>query len=251
MSTPTGACNAATFAPPSVVGAEILSIQATQVSDFSAFVPEGFRFTSPDVELQDANFCNVTVSYTHPGQDDHIIVEAWLPSEGWNGRMQALGGGGWAAGRFELTYAGMQGALADGFATITTDAGLGDAQDVSPWALLSPGNVNLYSLQNLASVSLNDEVSAAAASSNKYLSRDCRLRVFLGLDRQVTHRELLRPSARLLLLEWVLSGRQAGAHAGAAISHGVRWDICCCSGYLLVRTLLHRPLAPADHERDQ
>jgi Tannase and feruloyl esterase len=38
-----------------------------------------------------------------------------------------------------------------------TDAGLGAAQDASGWALLSLGNVDLYNLQNLASVSLNDE----------------------------------------------------------------------------------------------
>lgn len=54
----------------------------------------------------------------------------------------------------------MNGALADGYATITTDAGLGSAFEPSGWALNSPGNVNLYNLQNLASVSLEDEVSS-------------------------------------------------------------------------------------------
>ncbi|KAL1859956.1 hypothetical protein Plec18170_001904 [Paecilomyces lecythidis] len=53
----------------------------------------------------------------------------------------------------------MNGALADGYATITTDAGLGSASDAAPWALSSPGNVNLYNLDNLASVSLNDEAT--------------------------------------------------------------------------------------------
>lgn len=56
-------------------------------------------------------------------------------------------------------YTAMAGVIADGYATITTDAGLGNALDATPWALLSPGNVNLYALQNLASVSLEDEVS--------------------------------------------------------------------------------------------
>lgn len=53
----------------------------------------------------------------------------------------------------------MAGAVVDGYATLTTDAGLGGAPDPIPWALLSPGNVNLYLLQNLASVSLEDGVS--------------------------------------------------------------------------------------------
>lgn len=45
------------------------------------------------------------------------------------------------------------------YATVTTDAGLtylSPTSDPSSWALLSPGNVNLYLLQNLFTVSLSD-----------------------------------------------------------------------------------------------
>lgn len=152
-----GACNPATFSP-SVFGTEVQSVQANLVTNYNASVPGAFRYVDPAVELHNASFCNITVSYTHPGQNDNIIVEAWLPTDDWNGRFQAIGGGGWQAGRFILSYNGMAGALADGFATITTDAGLGTAVDSSGWALLSPGNVNLYNLQNIASESLNEEV---------------------------------------------------------------------------------------------
>ncbi|KAI1076441.1 Tannase/feruloyl esterase [Whalleya microplaca] len=160
------ACHGATFSP-SVFGAEILSLEANLVTNYSASVPDAYRSGAPSVELRNATFCNVTISYTHPGQDDNIWVETWLPAEDWNGRFQAVGGGGWVAGRFSLSYTAMAGALADGFATITTDAGLGAAEDASPWALNSPGNVNLYNLQNLASVSLNDE-----ALIGKFLIKD-------------------------------------------------------------------------------
>jgi pimeloyl-ACP methyl ester carboxylesterase len=51
----------------------------------------------------------------------------------------------------------MVGAVADGYATITTDAGLGTSDDPRDWALLSPGNVNPFNLQNLGSRSLGDE----------------------------------------------------------------------------------------------
>ncbi|KAH7121806.1 Tannase/feruloyl esterase [Dactylonectria estremocensis] len=150
------ACDTATFAP-SIFGTEVLSLEAQLVANYSVSVDGGFRQVAPSVELENATFCNVTVSYTHPGQNDNIIVEAWLPTDNWNSRLQAVGGGGYVAGRNYATEMAMYGALADGFATITTDAGLGTAQDASGWALLNPGNVNLYNIQNLASTSLNDE----------------------------------------------------------------------------------------------
>ncbi|KAH7174049.1 Tannase/feruloyl esterase [Fusarium flagelliforme] len=150
------ACNATTFSP-SIYGADILGIQAEVITNYSVAAPEVYRYVAPTVEEQTATFCNVTVTYTHPGQNDTIEVETWLPIDTWNGRLQAVGGGGWVAGRFFLSYAAMRGALADGFATISTNAGLGGALDAGPWALSSPGNVNLYNLQNFASVSLEDQ----------------------------------------------------------------------------------------------
>ncbi|KAI0883782.1 tannase and feruloyl esterase [Annulohypoxylon maeteangense] len=150
-------CVPETFNSPSVFGAEIRSLETNLVSDFSISIPETSRFTQPAVELKNATFCNVTVSYTHPGQNDNIIVETWLPADNWNGRLQAVGGGGWILGRFAFSYNNMYGAIADGYATITTDAGVPSNDSPETWALISPGNVNLYNLQNLASVSLNDE----------------------------------------------------------------------------------------------
>ncbi|KAK0708457.1 Tannase/feruloyl esterase [Lasiosphaeris hirsuta] len=155
LSTP---CVPTSFGIPSVFGLQILSVSASMVANYNASAPAAYRFTQPSTQLQSATFCNITVSYTHPGQDDNVIVEAWLPTaENWNHRLQAVGGGGWAAGRFFLSYRAMEGALADGYATLTTDAGLGSSRDPAPWALVSPGNVDLYNLQNLGSASLNDE----------------------------------------------------------------------------------------------
>ncbi|KAH7024653.1 Tannase/feruloyl esterase [Microdochium trichocladiopsis] len=187
-----GLCIADTFSSLSLLGAEILSTVATLVTGFTAESPAIFRMTQPGTVLSDATFCNITVSYTHPGQNDEVFVETWLPisssSEAgnntstaggppappttgaplggaWNGRLQGVGGGGLVPGRSLLSYMAMYGALADGYATVTTDAGLpqgvGPGDPSSSWALLSPGNVNLYKLQNLASVSLDDEAKIA------------------------------------------------------------------------------------------
>lgn len=152
-----GLCKATTF-DPSLFGAEILNINADLVTNFSGIATANWRQVAPEVELNNATFCNVTVTYTHPGQDDTINVEAWLPTKNWKGRLQAQGGGGFAAGRVIIPYTAMIGALYDGYAGITTDAGVGTTGDPTPWALKSPGNLNWPLLQNLAAISLNDMV---------------------------------------------------------------------------------------------
>lgn len=154
-------CVSATFEGLTIPAGEVLAIDATRVTNFSIEALEFFRFTQPTRNLTNANFCNVTVTYTHPGQNDQIGVETWLPLDGWNERLQSAGGGGFYAGRYVGTYGNMYGALADGYATSTTDAGLlpGESNDPNKWAQVSPGNVNLYNLQNLGSVSLGDQVN--------------------------------------------------------------------------------------------
>ncbi|GJC91091.1 putative feruloyl esterase ARB_07085 [Colletotrichum liriopes] len=153
----TNPCTAKTFPSLTLLGAEIYSLEAAVVSNYSGRIPSGWRFSQPSVDIHNASFCNITVSYTHPGHNDKVNVETWLPNTGWNGRLQAVGGGGWRAGRFVLSYAGMLGAIADGYATVTTDAGLGNAVGPMSWALVSPGNSNLYALHDLGSQTLNDE----------------------------------------------------------------------------------------------
>ncbi|KAF2218118.1 hypothetical protein BDZ85DRAFT_286646 [Elsinoe ampelina] len=114
------------------------------------------HYNNPSVQARGIEFCNIAVTYTHAGQGDSINTGTWLPLKEFNGRPQAAGGGRYISGRFELTYAGMAGALAQGYATTSTDAGLGSAMLPDEWALLSPGNVNLCNLQYLGSVSLRD-----------------------------------------------------------------------------------------------
>ncbi|MFG2906757.1 tannase/feruloyl esterase family alpha/beta hydrolase [Kitasatospora sp. NPDC048286] len=97
-------------------------------------------------------FCEVTVTLTHPGDNDHAKVLTWLPVSGWNGRFQALGGSAFAVGDNGV---GMGTAVKNGYAATTTDGGLGDAVDVS-WALDAKGEVNRALLKNLASRSQHE-----------------------------------------------------------------------------------------------
>lgn len=63
--------------------------------------------------------CRVQVLLT-PSSDSHIEMEVWLPTEGWNGKFQAVGNGGWAG---TISYAAMATALAEGYATASNDTG--------------------------------------------------------------------------------------------------------------------------------
>ncbi|CAI6080519.1 unnamed protein product [Clonostachys chloroleuca] len=160
------ACAAGAFpALTPVYGTEILAVHASVVSNFTMEADSSLRYTSPSVVAQGLSFCNVTVVYTHSDTDDEVYVEAWLPpSESWNERLFTAGGSGFGAGRFLVPYTGMAGALTEGFATVTSDAGLGSTLDDvtgAPWILKSPGNVNLQLVQNFGSTSLKEEAVLA------------------------------------------------------------------------------------------
>lgn len=177
---PATACNAAAIPYPSLFGVEFLSLETTFVSNYSQDVPLGSYSNHGAVNVTNVNFCNVTLTYTHPGQNDSINAQVWLPTDNWNGRLQAVGGGGWQAGLFLPSFMSMSGAIGEGYSTISTDAGLGTAVYPTDWALLSPGNVNLYLLQDLASVSLNDMAVIGKSISTSFYGQAPRYSYFSG-----------------------------------------------------------------------
>lgn len=97
-------------------------------------------------------FCQVTVTLTHPGDDDHAKVQTWLPLTMWNGRFQAIGGSAYSAGDNGV---GLATAVKNGYAATTTDAGIGDVLDTG-WVLKSKGRVNAALLENFASRSQHE-----------------------------------------------------------------------------------------------
>ena len=42
--------------------------------------------------------CRVHASVTHPPAGDDVNIDVWMPIEGWNGRFQGVGGGGYSGG---------------------------------------------------------------------------------------------------------------------------------------------------------
>lgn len=64
-------------------------------------------------------FCRVALTLT-PSPDSDIKVEVWLPTSGWNNKLQAVGNGGWAG---TISYPALAAAVARGYASVSTDTG--------------------------------------------------------------------------------------------------------------------------------
>ncbi len=77
----------------------------------------GGRGANPYKDL--ADFCRVAVTIK-PTSDSDIKVEVWLPANGWNGKFQAVGNGGWAG---VISYSAMADAVRAGYASASTDTG--------------------------------------------------------------------------------------------------------------------------------
>jgi len=67
-------CSALTFTPPSLFGADTLSINASIVTGYSTTVLDTYWFNHPTTTITNATFGNVPIAYTHPGQNDYINV---------------------------------------------------------------------------------------------------------------------------------------------------------------------------------
>ncbi len=88
-------------------------------------------------------FCRVA-GIIKPTKDSEIKFEVWLPSENWNGKFQGIGNGGFAG---SISYTGLAGALARGYASASTDTGHG-GNDAS-WAGGHPEKVVDYGYRGI------------------------------------------------------------------------------------------------------
>ncbi|KAK5690424.1 hypothetical protein LTR97_012292 [Elasticomyces elasticus] len=147
-------CKARDLPAIEVFGLEIIDITAKEHHDYEDWTPFPL-FPGPKKAI---DFCNFTITYTHPGQNDHINVYIWLPmNDTWDGRFVAQGGGGWAAG-FDMALAP---SVARGYAVAITDAGHTFYSDPArqphaDWLLASPGNLDWALLQDFAGRALDD-----------------------------------------------------------------------------------------------
>ena len=91
-------------------------IASAQVVAAGTFTPPAGR---PDPYRTVPEFCRVAATLT-PSSDSDIKVEFWLPTTGWNRKMQVVGNGGWAG---TISYAALAEGVRGGYATASTDTG--------------------------------------------------------------------------------------------------------------------------------
>jgi feruloyl esterase len=102
-----------------LTGATITRAEPVAAGQFT--LPEGStRPGQPPPNLSRMpGFCRVAATLA-PSSDSDIKMEVWLPSEGWNGKFQAVGNGGWNG---NIVYGSLARALEHGYATASTDTG--------------------------------------------------------------------------------------------------------------------------------
>lgn len=169
-------CAQNTFNNLTLNGGAILAISVAPITNISANLPPTNNFYATNVTGLDV--CEVTIQYTHPGQNDTINVVVWLPLGGWNGRFMAIGGGGLATGGGKAT---LNPPAALGYATAFTDGGhVLDTRSAATWALVSPGNVNWALLQDFASVALDDLATLGKAATEAFYGSSPRYSYWNG-----------------------------------------------------------------------
>ncbi|TQF02703.1 tannase/feruloyl esterase family alpha/beta hydrolase [Kitasatospora acidiphila] len=143
------ACTSFRLSAPDGTTVESVTAAAVPTGTFQVpGAPPLGGYPVPDVPAH----CEVTVTLTHPGANDHAKVQIWLPQSGWNGRFQADGGAAYAAGNIGSVAA----AVKQGYAAATTDAGVDTGGLDSSWALNSQGRINTALLQDFASRSAHE-----------------------------------------------------------------------------------------------
>src|SRR5579864_8899066 len=130
-----GACEKLTGV--AVSGAKITFAQTVAAGTFagppSAFT--GRDLTAPYKNVP--TFCRV-VAEAKPTADSDIRIEVWLPTSGWNGKLQGIGNGGFA-GLIDNRQLGM--AVKSGYAATATDTGHSGSPIDAAWALGHPEKV--------------------------------------------------------------------------------------------------------------
>lgn len=148
------ACNSSTFSPLTLANIEVLAIDVV------------VNITATSESSAGSEFCQVTVQYTHPGQNDTVNTLIGLPlaADNWNERFQMVGGGGWGTGYTSSLIT----AVADGYSSVATDGGHDNNAPVADWGLVSEGNVNWPLLWNFAVVTLDEGASLGKLATELY-----------------------------------------------------------------------------------
>lgn len=82
-------------------------------------------------------FCRIALT-AKPTADSDIKIEVWMPFDGWNGKLQGVGNGGFAG---QIDYPDLGAAVAKGYAAAATDTGHSGSSLDASWAFGHPEKV--------------------------------------------------------------------------------------------------------------
>lgn len=118
--------------------------------------------------------CRVHAAVTHPPAGDTVNVDVWMPLEGWNGRFQGVGGGGYAGGSPLFLAA----PLSQGYAAASTDTGHpgGDGG----FALDANGRLNWQLIRDFAYLGIHDMTVVGKAVTAAFYGRPARYAYWNG-----------------------------------------------------------------------
>ena len=91
-------------------------VTRAEVVAAGAFTPPAGR---ADQYRNVPEFCRVLATLT-PSKDSDIKVEVWLPTNGWNRKLEVVGNGGWAG---TISYGALAEGVRGGYAAASTDTG--------------------------------------------------------------------------------------------------------------------------------
>ena len=117
-------CGAPTAKAASCESLAAVSLTNATITSAQSVAPGAF---TPPVPAQPSaaqfgrlpEFCRITATLA-PSADSDIRIEVWMPASGWNGKLQAVGNGGWAG---VISYPALAAGVAGGYAAASTDTG--------------------------------------------------------------------------------------------------------------------------------
>ena len=135
------------------------TITTAQTVAAGAFaMPSGGFMPSPISPKTLPAFCRIAATL-RPSKDSDIKIEVWLPVEGWNGKFQGVGNGGWTG---SITYPALMEALQKGYASASTDTGhAGNPLDGS-FALGHPEKVTDFGYRAVHEMTVKGKAIVAA-----------------------------------------------------------------------------------------
>ena len=123
-----GVSEAATCEDLASIALPNTTVTEAQTVASGAFTPPGRGGRGGAAFASLPSFCRVAITLKPTPQSD-IKAEVWLPSAGWNGKLQVVGNGAWAG---SISYPAMATAVAAGYVAASTDTGhIGGAENAT------------------------------------------------------------------------------------------------------------------------